>query len=141
MKSSAPISIGSGGFWGLGYGNSRQKFLYLPEVEADSIFAIMAEEMGYWFCLALFLAFAALVWRCFKIAKESDDRFGMFLAAGVGAWVGIQTMLNIGSMTGLVPMTGVTLPFISHGGSALTILLSAMGLVAGIPRRVAKRRV
>lgn len=130
----AMLAIGSGGLWGLGYGHSRQKYLYLPEVESDSVFAVMAEELGFIFILLFFVAIGVLVWRCFKIAREAPDRFGMFLAAGVGAWLAIQTALNIGSMTGMMPMTGVTLPFVSHGGSAMTMLLCAMGLVAGIPK-------
>lgn len=135
----AILAIGSGGFWGLGYGHSRQKYLYLPEVEADSIVAVIAEEMGFFVMMILVAVFGALIWRCFKIARETNDRFGSFLAAGVGSWLGIQILLNIASMSGLMPMTGVTLPFISHGGSAMTVLLGAMGLVAGIPIRNAKR--
>ncbi len=137
----AILAVGSGGFWGLGYGHSRQKFLYLPEVEADSISAIIAEEMGFIVMLILVVVFGLLVWRCFKIAKECPDRFGSFLAAGVGAWISIQTLMNVASMIGLMPITGVTLPFISHGGSAMTVLLGAMGLVAGIPRRIQRARL
>ncbi len=135
----AILAIGSGGFFGLGYGNSRQKFLYLPEVEADSIFAIIAEEMGFVVVLFLLAAYASLVFRCFKIAKEADDAFGALIAVGVGSWVGIQLLINVMSMTGLMPMTGVTLPFISHGGTSMVVLLGAMGLVAGIPRHTKKR--
>jgi len=130
----AILAIGSGGIFGLGYGNSRQKYLYLPEVEADSIFAVMAEELGFVMTVLFLAAFAVLVWRCFKIALESKDPFGSYLAVGVGAWLGIQGLMNIMSMTGLMPMTGVTLPFISHGGTYMAVMLAAMGLVAGIPR-------
>lgn len=135
----AILAIGSGGFFGLGYGKSRQKFLYLPEVEADSIFAVIAEEMGFVIVLIMLAAFAYLIFRCFKIAKEADDAFGAFLAAGVGAWLGIQLLINVMSMTGLMPMTGVTLPFISHGGTSMVVLMAAMGLIAGIPRHSKKR--
>lgn len=135
----ALLAIGSGGIWGLGYGHSRQKFLYLPEVEADSISAVMAEEMGFIVMVLFFVAMAALVWRCLSIARSTDDRFGMYLAAGVGAWVAIQTFLNVASMTGVMPMTGVTLPFVSHGGSAMVALLAAMGLVAGISKADRRR--
>ncbi|MDO8584027.1 MAG: putative lipid II flippase FtsW [bacterium] len=131
----AILAIGSGGFWGLGYGHSRQKFLYLPEVEADSIIAVIAEEMGFWLILILIAAFTYLVWRCFKIAKEAHDPFGTYLAAGIGSWLGIQVLLNVASMTGLMPMTGVTLPFISHGGSSMVVLLAAMGLLASVSAR------
>ncbi|MFA6429023.1 MAG: putative lipid II flippase FtsW [Patescibacteria group bacterium] len=136
----AVLAIGSGGFWGLGYGHSRQKYLYLPEAESDSIIAVMGEELGL-IGITVFLALMGyLVWRCFKIARESADPFGAYLAAGVGSWIGVQTFLNIGSMIGIMPMTGVTLPFFSHGGSSMVILLAAMGLVAGIPR-AGKRRL
>ena len=131
----AILAIGSGGLWGLGYGHSRQKFLYLPEVESDSIIAVMGEELGFIFLTVILIAFAALVWRCLTIARQTPDRFGGYVAAGVGSWLAIQWLLNAGSMTGLLPMTGVTLPFVSHGGSAMATLLAAMGLVAGIPGR------
>jgi len=135
----AMLAIGSGGPWGLGYGHSRQKYLYLPEVESDSISAVMAEELGF-IGIALFLVvFGWLVWRCFSIARTSKDPFGSYLAAGVGTWFAVQFLLNIGSMTGLMPMTGVTLPFISHGGSSMVVLIGAMGLIAGIPRAGTKR--
>lgn len=130
----AILAIGSGGILGLGYGKSRQKYLYLPEVEADSIFAIMAEELGFVITVLFIVAFAFLVWRCFKIALECKDPFGAYLAVGIGAWLAIQALVNILSMTGLMPMTGVTLPFVSHGGTSMVVLLGAMGLVAGIPR-------
>lgn len=137
----AMLAIGSGGFLGVGYGHSRQKFLYLPEVEADSIFAVVAEELGFFLSAVLLLGFAFLIWRCFSIARNSRDRFGALLAAGVAAWIGAQLLLNVGSMTGLLPITGVTMPFISHGGSSLAVLLAAMGLVAGIPRHAQERSV
>ena len=130
----AMLAVATGGWFGVGFGKSRQKFLYLPEVEADSIFAIIAEELGLIVTMLFLFTFAALVWRCFVISKNSKDRFGAFLAAGVGIWLSIQACLNIGSMVGLVPITGVTLPFVSHGGTSLAVLLAAMGLVAGIPR-------
>jgi cell division protein FtsW len=136
----ALLAIGSGGFFGLGFGHSRQKFLYLPEVEADSIIAVMAEELGWIAIVILICLFGALVWRCFKIARESQDPFGSYLAGGIGVVLGLQVVLNIASMTGLMPMTGVTLPFISHGGSAMAILLASMGLLAGIPAAQSTRR-
>ncbi len=135
----AILAIGTGGWFGLGYGHSRQKFLYLPEVESDSIIAVIAEEMGFVMLTLLLVLFAVLIWRCFWIAKQSKNRFGMYLAAGFGSWMFIQTVLNIGSMTGLLPMTGVTLPFISYGGSSLLVLLAMSGLVAGIPRYANER--
>lgn len=130
----AILAVASGGWLGLGFGKSRQKFLYLPEVEADSIFAVMGEELGFILCLVFLALYATLIWRCFTIARDSKDRFGAFLAAGVGSWLAIQAGLNIASMIGLMPITGVTLPFVSHGGTSLAITLAAVGLVAGIPR-------
>lgn len=131
----AVLAIGSGGWWGLGYGQSRQKYLYLPEVESDSIVAIIAEEMGFLAICLLILLFGALIWRCFTIAREAKDPFASYLAAGVGIMLTVQCAMNIGSMTGLMPITGVTLPFISHGGTAMVTILAAMGLVAGLPGR------
>ncbi|MCE9586085.1 putative lipid II flippase FtsW [Candidatus Uhrbacteria bacterium] len=130
----AILAVGSGGFLGLGFGKSRQKYLYLPEVEADSIFAVMAEELGFFLTMIVLLLFVAFVWRCFVISRKSKDRFGSLLAAGFGCWIAVQAWMNIASMIGLMPITGVTLPFISHGGTSLTILLAASGLVAGITR-------
>lgn len=130
----AILAIGSGGILGMGYGKSRQKYLYLPEVEADSIFAVMAEELGFIITTLFVVVFSLLVWRCFKIALESRDPFAAYLAIGIGAWLGIQGLVNLMSMTGLMPMTGVTLPFISHGGTSMAVMLGAMGIIAGIPR-------
>ena len=136
----AVLAIGSGGWLGLGYGQSRQKYLYLPAVESDSIIAITAEELGFVAICLLLVLFGALIWRCFAIARESKDPFGTYLAAGVGMMLAIQIVMNIGSMTGLLPITGVTLPFISHGGTAMVVVLGAMGLVAGIPGRQSSSR-
>lgn len=130
----AYLAIGSGGWFGLGYGHSRQKFLYLPEVESDSIVAVFAEEMGWLVTAGLIIVYGILIWRCLMIAREQRDRFTSFIALGVGCWLGIQIFMNIGSMAGLVPITGVTLPFFSNGGSAMTVILAAMGMVAGLPR-------
>jgi cell division protein FtsW len=131
----AILAVGSGGLFGLGYGQSRQKYLYLPEAQGDSIFAVMAEELGFFAVLVLVVAIGALVWRCFAIAKKADTRFELLFAAGVGIWIGIQTVINIASMIGLMPMTGVTLPFVSYGNSSLVTLFAALGVVASIGRR------
>lgn len=128
------LAIGSGGLLGLGFGQSRQKFLYLPEVQGDSIFAVMAEEMGFVISLLFIVALATLVWRCLRIGQEAHDGFGRYLAIGVGCWVGVQAFVNIGSMTGLIPMTGVTLPFVSYGNSSTLSLFMALGLVASVQR-------
>lgn len=135
------LAIGSGGWFGLGYGHSRQKFLYLPEVESDSLVAVYAEELGWVMVVALLCVFGFFLWRCLQIARASSDRFGMYVASGFVAWLGAQIVLNMGSMSGLLPMTGVTLPFFSHGGSSMTILLTTVGIIARIPTRVASRTV
>lgn len=130
----AILAVAGGGWLGEGYGKSRQKFLYLPEVEADSIFAVIAEEMGFIITILILCVYAALVWRCFKNARETKDRFGAYLLAGIGIWFALQAGLNIGSMIGLLPITGVTLPFFSHGGTSLAVTMAALGLAAGIPK-------
>lgn len=128
------LAIGSGGPFGLGYGHSRQKYLYLPEVAGDSIFAIIAEEMGFIATTLFLVALGYLVYRCFLIARGATDAFGKFLAVGIGSWLAIQTILNVGSMIGLLPITGVTLPFVSYGSSAFMSLAIGMGLIASISR-------
>ncbi len=131
----AYLAIGSGGLFGLGYGQSRQKYLYLPEVSGDSIFAVVSEEMGFIMTTILILCFGYLVYRCYHIARNAPDAFGTFLVTGIGSWVAIQTIFNIASMVGLMPITGVTLPFISYGSSAFVALAIGMGLVASVSRQ------
>jgi len=130
----AKIAIGAGGFLGLGLGRSQQKFRYLPEVQGDSIFAIIAEELGFVFSTAVILAFVLIMIRGFKIARGSPDEFGKLLAAGITIWFVVQAMINLGAMVGLLPLTGITLPFISYGGSSLAISLFAVGLLLNISR-------
>lgn len=132
------IAIGSGGFWGRGLGESRQKFMYLPEVWSDSIFAAIAEEVGFLFSLGLIAAYFFLAYRGLMIASQAPDLFGRYLATGISAWVIIQAILNIGGAINFIPMTGVPLPFVSSGGSALIALLAAMGVLANISRQVVK---
>lgn len=131
----ALLAIGSGGLWGLGYGRSRQKFLYLPEVSGDSIFAVAAEELGFFLSVAFMLLFTALVWRGIRIARRAPDTFGLLVATGITAWFGLQAAVNIGSMVGLLPLTGLTLPFVSYGGTSLAVSLAASGIMINISRR------
>lgn len=128
------LAVGSGGFWGLGFGQSRQKYQYLPEVSADSIFAIIAEENG--FIISFLAVFLILFfgWRGFKIAKFCPDDFGKLLTVGVMVWFLWQSLLNIGANVGALPLTGVPLPLVSHGGSAMVAMLAAFGIVAGISK-------
>ncbi len=130
----ALLAIGSGGLFGLGYGLSRQKFAYLPEVVGDSIFAVIAEEMGFVICFGLLALFIAFVWRGLNIAKHAPDPFGKYLVVGILSWIAIQAFVNIGSMTSVLPMTGVTLPFISYGGTSLAVCLWGVGVVLNVSR-------
>jgi len=130
----ALIAIGSGGFLGLGFGQSRQKYLYLPEAHTDSIFAITAEELGFVRAALIVLVFAFIALRGYKIAKNAPDNFSMLVATGITTWLFSQMFINIAAMLSLVPLTGVPLPFISYGGSSLVILLSAVGILVNISK-------
>lgn len=133
------IALGSGGILGLGLGNSMQKYAYLPENVTDSIFAIIAEELGLvGSCLLIFIFFV-LVWRGFYIASHAKDIFGKLLAGGIITFIGIQVVINLGAMTALLPLTGVPLPFISYGGSALVIDLCAIGILLNVSHSMQKR--
>ncbi|KAF0820266.1 MULTISPECIES: stage V sporulation protein E [unclassified Cytobacillus] len=127
-------AIGPGGLFGLGLGQSRQKFFYLPEPQTDFIFAILAEELGFIGGSFVILLFALLLWRGIRIALGAPDLYGSFLAVGIIAMVAIQVMINIGVVTGLMPVTGITLPFLSYGGSSLTLMLMAIGVLLNISR-------
>ncbi len=129
------LALGSGGWFGVGIGKSRQKYEYLPEANTDSIFAIIGEELGFVGATVIILLFLFLVWRGFRIAKRAPDTFGRFLALGITSWIAIQTVLNLASMVALVPLTGVPLPLVSYGGSSLIILLSGIGILANISRQ------
>jgi len=130
----ALLAIGSGGLFGLGYGQSRQKFQFLPEVVNDSIFAVVGEELGFAGCLLLVGLFVALLHRIIRTAKAAPDPFGKYVCVGVGTWFLFQAFVNVGSMLSLMPMTGLPLPFISYGGSSLAISLAAVGVVLNISR-------
>lgn len=130
----ALLAVGTGGWWGLGLGRSRQKYYYLPEPAGDSIFAIIAEEMGFIRTLGVLLAFAVIGWRGFAIARKAPDVFGRLLACGITVWILVQAFLNIGSVLSITPMTGIPLPFISYGGSALAMILLASGVLLNISK-------
>ncbi len=127
-------AIGSGGVFGLGLGKSRQKYLYLPFQYNDYIFAVICEELGLLGALCIILLFAALILRGFWIALRAPDRFSTVLAAGLVALIAVQTVLNLGVVTNLLPSTGIALPFFSYGGTALAVNLGEMGIVLGISR-------
>ncbi len=128
------LSIGSGGMWGVGIGQSRQKYEFLPEVTTDSIFAVVAEETGLVGGLVLISVYASLIFLGLSVYARAKNHFGRNLALGITAWLGMQVVINLGAMTALVPLTGVPLPFISYGGSALVINLLASGLLVSVAR-------
>ena len=128
------LAIGSGGILGRGIGQSRQKYLWVPEPHNDFIFAIVCEELGLIGALVIILLFCLLVWRGFSIAMRAKDKFGSLLAIGLTFQVGLQAMLNIWVVTNTIPNTGISLPFFSYGGTSLLILLAEMGIVLSVSR-------
>lgn len=128
------IALGSGGIFGVGFGNSRQKYLYLPETATDSIFAVIAEELGFVGSFFIILAYIYFVWRGINVIKNAPDIFSKILASGIVTWIGGQALLNIGSMVAIIPLTGIPLPFISYGGSSLVAVLIGCGILLNISR-------
>ena len=132
----ALLAVGSGGWFGKGYGHSIQKFAYLPETTGDSIFAVSAEELGFIISALIVAAFAFLALRGFKLAQNCRDPFAKLLVVGIITWFVFQAFLNIGAIIGILPLTGVPLPFISYGGTALAMCLAAAGILANISKQV-----
>ena len=128
------LAIGSGGILGRGIGQSRQKYLWVPEPHNDFIFSIVCEELGLIGAMVIIILFCLLVWRGFTIAMRSQDKFGSLLAIGLTFQVGLQAMLNIWVVTNTIPNTGISLPFFSYGGTSLVILLAEMGIVLSVSR-------
>ena len=131
------MTIGSGGLLGLGLGQSRQKYLYLPEPQNDFIFAIVCEELGFIGALIIIILFAMLVWRGIVVSLKAKDKFGMLLGVGLTFQIGLQVILNIMVVTNTIPNTGISLPFFSYGGTSLIMLLAEMGVVLSISRNSA----
>jgi cell division protein FtsW len=127
-------AIGNGGIWGVGIGQSMQKHLYLPEPMNDYIFAILCEEFGFIGAVCIILLFVFFVYRGIIIAFRAPDRFSSLVVLGITAQVGLQALLNMMVVTNTIPSTGISLPFFSYGGSALTILLAEMGVILSISR-------
>lgn len=127
-------AIGSGGLLGLGLGNSRQKYLYIPEPQNDFIFAVVCEELGFIGAVIILLLFALLIWRGMIISMKAKDKFGSLLGIGLTAQVGLQVILNIAVVTNTIPNTGISLPFFSYGGTSLLMLLAQMGIILSISR-------
>ncbi len=132
------IAVGSGGIMGRGLGESRQKYLYLPEVRGDSIFAVIAEEAGLIFSVVLIGAYVFIFYRGYLVAKRAPDYFGQNLAIGIVVWISFQAMINIGGIINLIPMTGVPLPLVSYGGSAVLAALSACGILVNISKQTTR---
>lgn len=128
----ALLAVGTGGLWGQGFGRSRQKYQYLPEPATDSIFAISAEELGLVRSLFVVAAFVFICFRGYRIARLAPDIFGQLLACGITSWITLQAFINIASIIAITPLTGVPLPFISYGGSALATILFASGILLNI---------
>lgn len=128
------LGLGSGGIFGVGLGASRQKYLFLPESATDSIFAILAEEIGFLGAIIIIFLFVYFLFKGLKIAMNAPDRFSQILALGIVAWIAGQAFLNIGSMVALVPLTGIPLPFISYGGSSLVMILTGCGILLNISK-------
>lgn len=133
-------AVGSGGLFGLGLGNSRQKQLFLPEAHNDYVFSIICEELGYVGAMLVILLFAALIARGFWIAFHAKDRFGSMLAAGIMTLITLQVVLNIAVVTNSIPVTGMSLPFFSYGGSSLSLLLFEMGIVLSVSRQIPAKK-
>jgi cell division protein FtsW len=130
----AILAIGSGGWTGVGIGKSRQKYEYLPEANTDSIFAIVAEEVGFIGALVILTMYLIVIFRGFMIAKYAPDMFSRLIVVGVVSWFGFQSAINIGAIVKLMPLTGVPLPLISSGGSSFMVLMIAFGIVLNISR-------
>lgn len=127
-------AIGSGGLFGVGLGESKQKYLYIPEPHNDFIFAVLAEELGFIGCAIVIVLFAILIWRGITIAMKAPDMFGSLLAAGITSMIAIQVLVNIAVVTASMPVTGMALPFFSYGGTALIITLTSIGILLSVSR-------
>ena len=127
-------AIGSGGLFGVGLGNSTQKYLYIPEAHNDFIFSIVAEELGFLGCTFVIILFALFIWRGILIAIKAPDMFGSLIAVGITSMVGLQAIINIAVVTSSMPNTGMPLPFFSYGGTSLLILMASVGVLLNISR-------
>lgn len=130
----ALIAIGSGGLWGVGFGQGTSKYSYLPQAHTDSIFAVIAEELGFVRTSLIPLAYLYLCWRGFLVARRANSRFAQLLAVGISTIFIAQALVNIAGMLSVLPLTGVPLPFVSYGGSSLIISLAALGLLTNVSR-------
>ena len=134
------IALGSGGWFGVGLGASRQKWSYIPNAHTDFIFAILGEEMGLLGTVTVLGLFAFIMYLGVRVARTAPDRFGMLIAAGITIWIGVQALVNIGAVTATMPITGVPLPLVSFGGSSLVVSLVAMGILTNVARQARRPR-
>ena len=128
------IGLGSGGITGLGFGASRQKLFYIPGSHTDGVFAVLGEELGFIGAVGVLLLFAALIYRGFRVVLDARDDFGALLATGIICWIAYQALINVGGITRTIPMTGIPMPFLSYGGSALAALLAGIGILLSVSR-------
>lgn len=136
----ALIAIGSGGIWGRGFQNSIQKYDYLPEVQADTIFAAISEEMGLFFMMLFIGVYLFIAYKGFVIAQRVNDKFLQFLAIGITTWFVVQAFINIGVNMALLPNTGITLPLISYGGTSLIMSLASLGILLNISTHITEKK-
>ena len=134
-------AIGSGGFFGVGLGNSKQKYLYVSEPQNDFIFSIVCEELGFLGAMVILALFALLFWRGIKIAQRCDDKYAALVVIGIVSQVAIQTLFNVLVVTDTFPNTGIALPFFSYGGTALLMLCFEMGVVLSVSRKVNTKKL
>lgn len=127
-------ALGSGGLFGVGLFNSRQKYLFLPFSESDFIFSVIGEELGFFGCAAVIAVYVVIIWRAVRIAKNSNDRFGCYLSAGIAALIAVQTLINIAVVSGSIPPTGLPLPFVSAGSSSLIVFCASVGVLLSVER-------
>ena len=132
-------AIGSGGLFGVGLGESKQKYLYLPEPQNDFIFSVLAEELGFFGCVGVIILFIILIWRGIVVAMNAKDTYGCLIAIGIVALIGLQALINIAVVTGTIPVTGMPLPFFSYGGTAILTNLAAIGLLLNISKSSVKK--
>lgn len=132
-------AIGSGGIFGAGLGESKQKYLYLPEPQNDFIFSVLAEELGFFGCIVVIILFLIFIWRGIVIAMNAKDTYGCLVAIGIVALIGLQALINIAVVTGTIPVTGMPLPFFSYGGTAILTNLAAVGLLLNISKTRIKK--
>ena len=129
-------AIGSGGFFGKGLGNSTQKLGVIPEAQNDMILTVICEELGVFGAIVILILFGYMLYRLMFIAKNAPDLYGSLIAVGIFAHIALQVILNIAVVTNLIPTTGITLPFISYGGTSILFLMTEMGIALGISRRI-----